>query len=166
MANIHHQLVIGATAEKVYNAITTQEGLAGWWTPEATAKPAIDSVARFPFGPDYAKEMKIVELKPSALVKWNCIKGVDEWVGTNLSFQLHPGDKNTLSRSFPEVGGQIAQSKFETGTLLLFHHDDWKAYTTMYGECNYTWGQFMRSLKLYCETGKGRPWPNQHSVEQ
>ena len=140
--------------------------MAGWWTPEATAKATVNSVARFPFGPDYTKEMKIVELKPSSFVQWNCIKGVDEWVGTNLSFQLHPGDKNTLSRSFPEVGGQIAQSKFETGTLLLFHHDDWKAYTTMYGECNYTWGQFMRSLKLYCETSKGRPWPNQHSVEQ
>ena len=35
-------------------------------------------------------------------------------------------------------------------------------YTNMYAECNYTWGQFLRSLKLLCETGKGRPYPYQH----
>ncbi len=166
MPNIHQELLIGAPAEKIYNAITSQEGLSAWWTPGANAKPEVDSVARFPFGPDYFKEMKITELKPSRLVKWTCIKGEGEWVGTHLSFELVEGNKQSLTKSRPELQGQIEQQKnFDKGTLLIFHHDDWKEYTPMFAECSYTWGQFLRSIKLLCETGKGRPWPNQHSIE-
>jgi uncharacterized protein YndB with AHSA1/START domain len=166
MPDIHHELLIAAPAEKIYHAITSREGLSAWWTPGANAKPEIGSVARFSFGPDYFKEMKIVELKPFTWVKWTCIAGAGEWVGTAISFQLHSGDKGTLLDFHPEVLGQMQQQgNFGHGVLLVFHHDDWKGYTPMFAECNYTWGQFLRSLKLFCETGKGRPWPIQHSIE-
>jgi len=164
MAKIHQAVLIGASAEKVYDAITTPQGLSGWWTPGAEAKPVVNSVARFPFGPDYFKEMQIVELKPLEFVKWKCIQGTGEWIGTTLSFQLRPGNKKALLKSHPELNGQIEQQQNENGTLLEFHHDDWKEYTLMFAECSYTWGQFLKSLKLYCETGKGLPWPYQHST--
>ncbi len=110
--------------------------------------------------------MKITQLKPSRLVKWTCLKGEEEWVGTHLSFELIEGNKESLSKSRPELQGQIEQQKnFDKSTLLIFHHDDWKEYTPMFAECSYTWGQFMKSIKLLCETGKGRPWPKQHSIE-
>ena len=163
MKSIRHELLIGTPAEKIYNVITTQEGLAGWWTPQVKAKPELNSVARFGFGPEYFKEMKITELKPSRLVEWICITGADEWIGTTISFELQPGDKGTLLNSHPELQGQIQQQKNSNNvTLLIFHHDDWKEYTPMFAECNYTWAQFLRSLKSLCETGEGKPWPNQH----
>lgn len=166
MPNIRHELLIGAPAEKIYKAITSQEGLSAWWTPGAKAKPERGSIARFAFGAEYFKEMKIAELEPPELVKWICITGAGEWVGTTLSFSLHPGDKQTLSDAHPEVKDQVQQQgKGEETTLLIFHHDDWKEYTPMFAECNYTWGQFLRSLKLLCETGRGRPWPDQHRTE-
>ena len=166
MPNIHQSLLIGAPADAVYRALTTQEGLAGWWTPEAKAVPEVNSIARFPFGPSYFKEMKVVALTPSKLVKWECLKGADEWIGTTLSFALEPGDKKALSGAHPEQQGQLQQAKAEQQTLLIFEHDGWKAYSPMFAECSYTWGQFLRSLKLLCETGKGRPWPNQHRIEK
>jgi len=163
MPNIHQEVLIEAPAEKVYHAITSAEGLSAWWTPGVKTKPEVDSVARFPFGPDYFKEMKITELKPSKLVKWTCLKGDEEWVGTHLSFELVGGDKQLLTKSRPELQGQIEQQKnFAQGTLLIFHHDDWRDYTPTFAECSYTWGQFLRSIKLFCETGEGTPWPNQH----
>jgi uncharacterized protein YndB with AHSA1/START domain len=165
MPNIRHQLIIEAPPEKIYNAITSQEGLASWWTPDVKAKPEINSVARFPFGPNYFKEMKIVELKPFEWVKWQCIQGAQEWIGTTLSFKLEPGSRETLLREHSEMTGQIEQQSKQEGTILTFHHDDWKTYTPMFAECNYTWAQFLRSLKLLCETGKGRPWPMQHRTE-
>lgn len=73
MPNIHQSLLIGVPAEKLYDTITTSQSLASWWTPNAESKREIDSVARFPFGPDYFKEMKITELRPFELVKWSCI---------------------------------------------------------------------------------------------
>jgi uncharacterized protein YndB with AHSA1/START domain len=167
MPDIRHELIIGAPPEKVYEAITGQQGLAGWWTPEATAKAEIGSVARFPFGPDYFKEMKVTELTPAEKVTWNCISGATEWVGTTISFNLLPGDKKTFSTSRPEVSDQLGQQNGDGAlTLLVFHHDNWKAYTPMYAECNYTWGRFLRGLKLFCETGKGLAWPDQHRTDR
>ena len=165
MPNIRHELLIAATAEKIYSAITSQEGLSAWWTPGAKAKPELNSIARFGFGPEYFKEMKITELKPSRQVKWNCIAGAEEWIGTTLSFKLQPGDKGTLLNSHPELEDAIQQVRNDKATVLIFHHDDWKEYTPMFAECSYTWGQFLRSLKLLCETGQGTPWPNQHRTE-
>lgn len=166
MPNIRHEVLIAAPADEIYKALTCQEGLSAWWTPDTKAKPERDSVARFPFGPEYFKEMKIAELKPLEQVKWICITGVDEWIGTTISFELQPGDKETLLNSHPEMKDQIQQKRnAHQVTLLIFHHDNWKDYTPMFAECNYTWGQFLRSLKLLCETGKGQPWPNQHRTE-
>jgi uncharacterized protein YndB with AHSA1/START domain len=162
MPNIHHALLIGVPVEKVYSAITSQEGLSAWWTPDTNAKAALNSFAHFPFGAGYFKKMKITALKPLELVKWNCTKGAGEWIGTNISFKLLPADKEILLNSYPEMQGQTEQQKNDKGTLLLFNHDDWKEYTLMFAECSYTWGQFLKSLKLFCETGKGRPWPDQH----
>ncbi len=164
MPDIRHNLLIGASAEKVYTAITSEEELSAWWTPDTTAKPAVNSVAHFPFGNNYYKEMKITELIPSVLIKWHCIKGDGEWVGTNISFAFVSVNKKNLSDTNPEISGQLEQQIYEEGTLLIFHHDDWKDYTPMFAECSYTWAQFLRSLKLLCETGKGRPWPNQHDL--
>lgn len=142
MKSIHHKLLIGAPAEKVYEALTTQEGLSGWWSPETKAKPEVGSIARFTFGPNYFKEMKIEELKPSNSVQWLCLKGYEEWVGTRITFELRPHDR---------------------GTVLLFHHDGWQEYTEGFAACSYDWALFFRSLRFLCETGKGLPYPNQNS---
>jgi uncharacterized protein YndB with AHSA1/START domain len=164
MPNIQQAILIAAPAEKVYHAITSEEGLSEWWTPNVSAKPAINSLARFPFGDEYYKEMKIVELKADSFVKWICQKGDNQWIDTTLSFSLESGDEQSLLTRHPEIRGQIQQvTHAETITLLIFHHDNWKDYTLMFAECSYTWGQFLRSLKLFCETGKGLPWPNQHN---
>jgi uncharacterized protein YndB with AHSA1/START domain len=141
MISIYHRLLIEAPSEKVYEALTTQKGLAGWWTPETTTHMETGSIARFAFGPDYFKEMKIEKLKPSNKVKWLCIKGYEEWIGTTISFELQPHDR---------------------GTVLFFHHDGWKEYTPGFASCSYDWALFLRSLKFLCETGKGLPYPDVH----
>jgi uncharacterized protein YndB with AHSA1/START domain len=149
----------------VFSAITTQDGLAGWWTPGAKATPTRGSTATFPFGPTYFKEMEITELSPSNQLQWRCVKGCDEWVGTTISFELQAGDKESLSKSRYELSDQIEQLPYDHGTLVIFGHHGWKELSPMFAECNYTWGRFLRSLKLWCETGKGRPWPYQHRAE-
>ena len=163
MPNIRHALLIGAPVEKVFSALTTQEGLSAWWTPDVKATPELGSIARFAFGPTYCKEMKITELTPPTFLKWNCFAGAeDEWIGTSISFKLEGGDRDSLLRSHREITDQIQQGSGEQQTLLVMQHDDWRDYTLMFAECSYTWGQFMRGLKSYCETGKGKPWPGQH----
>lgn len=165
MPAIHQAVLIGASAGTVYDAVTSQEGLSAWWTPYATISPEPENIARFPFGGGYFKEMKITLLKPPEEVCWVCVAGAEEWIGTQLSFTLYTGNLQLLGNKYPEIGGQVEQQE-DTGaaTLLIFRHAEWKSYSLMFAECSYTWAQFLRSLKEYCETGKGRPWPHQHQL--
>ncbi|WP_313533082.1 SRPBCC family protein [Sphingobacterium athyrii] len=137
--SIYHRLLIKVSVEKVYRAITTQEGLAGWWTPDTNAVAAIGSVLRFGFGPDYFKEMEVLALRPYSLVVWKCKAGYEEWIGTTLTFELTPHQK---------------------GCTLLFHHDGWANFSGEFASCSYDWALFFRSLKFFCETGKGFPYPD------
>jgi uncharacterized protein YndB with AHSA1/START domain len=163
MSTIRHQLIIQAPRAQIYSAITTQKGLSAWWTPDTKTTGEVGSIARFTFGQGYFKEMKITKLKPFEQVDWHCIAGASEWIDTTLSFKLQEGDKKDLIISHPEMGDQILQQKGEgLIALVAFQHENWKEYTPMFAECNYTWGRFLRSLKLFCETGNGRPWPHQH----
>jgi hypothetical protein len=164
MPHIHHELLIGAPAAKVFSAITSQDGLSAWWTPHTTAEARENTVSRFAFGPTYFKDMRISVLKPDLEVEWFCIAGAEEWINTLLSFKLEEGHRRTVLAAHPEILGQIEQQESEAVTLLVFRHCNWKEYTPMYAECNYTWGQFLRSLKLFCETGRGTPWPQQHRI--
>jgi uncharacterized protein YndB with AHSA1/START domain len=141
MESIIHRLYIDAPVEIVFENLTTQRGLAGWWTPEAKAQPESGSILRFAFGAGYFKEMKVEELKRPRKIKWVCVKGYKDWIGTTITFELE---------------------KQEQGTSLYFHHDGWKKAARELGECSYDWAMFMRSLRFLCETGKGFPYPIQY----
>lgn len=135
MADIRHNVVIKATPEKIYEAITTQEGLANWWCKQTTAKPEVGFVNTFTFG-TFRNEMKVIVLDRNKKVEWQCVNSIEEWIDTNISFDL--------------------QEK-EGRTLLRFAHSCWRAVTDTFAVCNYDWGRFIASLKSFCETGTGTP---------
>jgi len=137
MPDIRHLLTINAPKEKVYRAITHQDGLAGWWTKQTKAKPETGSIAEFRFGDRYFNQMRITRLEPNSAVAWECIQGDKEWIGTRFLFELEESEGKTIMR---------------------FAHTDWNEDTDMYALCNYHWGRYMTSLKQYCETGKGTPY--------
>lgn len=160
MPNIRHEVFIGAPVGKIYEALTTSQGLAAWWTPGTIAKT--DAIFRFPFGDGYFKEMKITNQKPLETVEWLCLAGAEEWIGTTIAFRLEAGEKDILLASHHEIKDQLQQSPTNFGTIVMLHHDNWKSYSPLFAECNYTWGRFLGSLKLFCESGQGKPWPKQH----
>jgi uncharacterized protein YndB with AHSA1/START domain len=133
--DIRHNVVIKTTPPVVYQAITTQEGLSNWWAKQTTAKPEVGFLNTFTFG-EFKNEMKVTDLVPQKRVAWQCIRSIDEWMNTTISFDLEERDGRTLVR---------------------FVHGDWRAVTDTYAACNYDWALFMKSLKSYCETGSGTP---------
>jgi uncharacterized protein YndB with AHSA1/START domain len=139
MASIKHLLMIKTSPEKVYKALTSTEGLRGWWTLEAKTDERVDGIAEFKFDVQYYIKMKIVKLVPNNIVVWECIKGDKEWIGTTFLFGLE---------------------EKEGDTVLKFTHSNWKEETDFFASCNYHWGYYLRSVKLFCETGKGTPFPN------
>ena len=137
MARIKHYLKINAPADKVYRALTEQQGLAGWWTTEAIAQPVVGSVAEFKFGSRYHDKMRILVLNKNRIVKWECFEGDKEWIGTYFQFELKGADNYTH---------------------LRFEHGGWREESDFFASCNYIWGTYMTSLKNYCESGEGSPF--------
>jgi uncharacterized protein YndB with AHSA1/START domain len=135
MKEIKHNLAIKAAPEKIFEALTTQKQLAGWWTSDTTARAETGSVNVFIFG-KFRNEMKVTRLTNNKLVEWKCISSIDEWIGTEISFELE--EKNDR-------------------TLLRFSHRGWKEVTDTFAGCNYDWAMSLKSLKLLCETGTGTP---------
>jgi uncharacterized protein YndB with AHSA1/START domain len=140
MASIKHYLVINASAEKVYKALTTKNGVAGWWTPDTAIGEKIGDQNEFNFGSKYRNVMTIKKLIPNEQVEWQCEIGDKEWVGTELIFEIE---------------------EREDSSMVRFTHRDWKEETDFFASCNYQWGYYLRSLKQYCETSKGTPFQNQ-----
>lgn len=140
MANIKHLITISCSANTIYRALTTKKGIQGWWTPDTVIEPAVDSIAEFTFGERYHNKMIIKDLQPDRRVEWECIEGDKEWIGTVFIFDLEDNDGKTI---------------------LRFSQNNWREATDFYAYCNFQWGQYMVSLKHYCETGKGSPFdPN------
>ncbi len=137
MADIKHYLVIDTPASKVYEAITSQKGLAGWWTLETTAHLVVRGFKEFKFGDRFYNKMKNIELTPNKKVEWECVQAEPDWIGTHIVFDLEEKDDKTT---------------------LRFAHQGWREANDFYASCNYNWGQYMKSIKLLCETGKGKPF--------
>jgi uncharacterized protein YndB with AHSA1/START domain len=139
MADILHRVGVRTpTPEKVYNALTTVEGLAGWWTDDTTGNSEVGGVLEFRFPPVGGFDMEVTELQPSKRVSWRVVSGPEEWVGTTIDFDLRQsGDY----------------------TIVLFAHQGWTEPGEFMHHCSTKWGSFLMSMKSLVETGAGQPAP-------
>lgn len=135
MTAIKHLFHINAPREKVYQALTTLDGLSHWWTAQATGETGLGAVLEFGFGTPLITKMKVIALLSDQLVRWECIDGPDDWKHTIISFQL---------------------SDNEARTLVRFDHDKWKKANDFYAACSFSWGRYLESLRQLCQTGKGQ----------
>ena len=135
---LHRAGVKTPTPEKVYDALTTVDGLAAWWTESTTGSSDVGGVIEFRFPPVGGFDMEVVEARPSERVSWRVVDGPDEWVGTTIDFELNQsGDY----------------------TVVLFKHQGWKEPVEFMHHCSTKWGSYLMSLKDLVETGEGAPAP-------
>jgi len=72
-------------------------------------------------------------------VKWLCVRGPEEWMKTEVTFEL----------------------KRKQGlTFVLFTHAKWKKPVEFMRHCSTKWAVYLLSLKDLVEKGKGRPSPH------
>jgi len=138
MADILHRVGIRSPAGKVFRALSEEQGLAGWWTRNVKATAEVGTIARFRFGDHGFNDMQVLELAPDRRVRWRCVDGAQEWIGTEVTFDLK------------QEGGV---------TVVLFAQRGWKEPVEFMHYCSTKWGTYLLSLKSLCETGKGTPFP-------
>ncbi len=133
MPDIIHKVGIKAKPKKVFEALTTTDGLSHWWVVGTKGNARKGGIIDFDFA-----NMKVVESKPYKIVKWKCVDGPKEWVGTELTFEL----KAKKDR-----------------TVVLFTHANWKKVNEFMRHCSTKWATFLLSLKNWLEREDGRPAP-------
>jgi uncharacterized protein YndB with AHSA1/START domain len=139
MVDILHRIGITASPEDVTKALTTVPGLSGWWTDDTHGDESVGGVIQFNFpvaGGDI--HMKVLEIKPGELVRWEVVAGPPEWIATEVRFDL-------------STAGDY--------TIVLFKQEGWKEPVEFMYHCSTKWGSYLLSLKKYAETGQGDPAP-------
>lgn len=133
MPDILHRVGINTLPQKIFQALSTIDGLRHWWTTETAGDPQKGAVINFGFC-----DMKVVESKPNELVKWKCVRGPQEWIGTEVSFELKQKDSQTF---------------------VLFKHANWKEPVEFMHHCSTKWATFLLSLRDWLERAEGHPSP-------
>ena len=143
MPDILHRVGIRTSLNDVYNALTTREGLAAWWTDNTQGETNVGGVLQFRFKAG-GFDMKVLELHPASRVLWEVVGGPTEWIGTKVSWELkQEGDFS----------------------IVLFRHRGWKEPVEFMHHCSTKWAIFLMSLKSLLETGKGAPHPNDVKID-
>jgi len=149
MVDIIHRIGTKAHLSKVYAALSTVEGVAGWWSNDVTGDSKVGGTMTFRFvspnGTEVGKvDVEVLELIPDAKVRWRVKAGPAEWVGTDIEFSL---------------------SRQDDYTIVIFGHRNWREWVEFMGHCSMKWGVFLLSLRELVETGKGRPSPDDLKID-
>ena len=129
MLNILHRVGISADSARVFEALTTIDGIRGWWTSDADG--AANQGAAFEFR---GGRIDVVAADPGH-VKWHYAGPIEDWVGTEINFSLEPRDDQTV---------------------VLFSHEGWREPNEIMRHCSTNWAMYLLSLKDLVEKGDGR----------
>jgi uncharacterized protein YndB with AHSA1/START domain len=130
---------INAPPQAVFDAVSTPEGIRGWWCKNVTGSGAKggELVLKFPGG--HVATVSLAKSAKPSKVEWavkdhNAMK---EWIGTKILFEI--------------------QSKGRDRSEVNFLHDGLTPNCECYGPCDGAWGYLMGSLKDFAEKGQGGP---------
>lgn len=149
MPDIVHRIGIRAPLAKVRAAVSSADGIAGWWTRETTeTRKGSGSMAvrfRAPDGTELDRmAFDVAKVHSGGEVRWRFTAGPEEWVGTEVTFELaRDGDM----------------------TLLVFGHRNWREQVEFMAHCSMKWAVFLLSLRELVEAGTGRPSPDDLKID-
>jgi uncharacterized protein YndB with AHSA1/START domain len=138
MQDIMHLIKIHASSDRVYQAITTADGIRQWWTRDAAIEPRVGAAGEFGFyGRRFVAKVTVEELNPTTRVRWKVANSA--WSGNDIEFSL-------------KADGNV--------TTIIFAHRGFPRADDEYASATTRWGFYLLSLKRYLETGKGASNPD------
>jgi uncharacterized protein YndB with AHSA1/START domain len=151
MATIYHQVSINAPVAKVYEAISTADGIGTWWDKQTSIQTDRGLVLEHNPGPEHgAVKLRVVELIPNKRVEWECISThpksspASAWTGTHFIFEINDGgDVVAASGSKPHP---------HAATILDFRQTGYDQRSEFFGSNNFAWGQVLQNLKQVVES--------------
>jgi hypothetical protein len=142
--DIVHELTIAAAPDAVFEAITSQAGLAQWWDRRCDRSLEPGQVATLPIAGDQIVARIDVADRPE-VVLWECVQGPSEWIGTSVAFRIEELPADVAD----EVGGPVS--------IVRFWHGGWPYENGLMPRASFQWAMLLDSLRQYLVTGTGRP---------
>jgi uncharacterized protein YndB with AHSA1/START domain len=138
MAEILMQMDVDAPADRIWSALSSPEGLRGWWTTHADVDASAGDVVQLSF-PDapITWDLRTEDAAEGKRLRWRCVGGPPQWIGTDIAFELDGTDGATRVR---------------------FDHTGWREADEMVRIVTFGWGQILPRLKQYAETGSPAPF--------
>lgn len=132
MTTLSHRIRISAPRDRVYLAISTRNGLTGWYTADLQGDPGRGEEALFKFAGHEPFRWRFTELSPGSRLRWECTEGPGAAAGTTATFSL---SQTTDGR-----------------TQVDLDHDGFRGSDPALAACNTLWGILLGHLKSYEET--------------
>ena len=147
--DFHMELSLPVPVEKLYEAISTEEGVRKWWTQFANVGNEIGSTAEFSFPKaEFYVRAEILSLQPNQLVEWKVFDSMHpeasgfsnlrDWEGTIIRFEL----------------GEDSEDK----SVLNFTHIGLSEELECYQVCERGWNSYLSSLQQLLVSGVGNPY--------
>jgi uncharacterized protein YndB with AHSA1/START domain len=138
------EIAIEAPCRRVFEALTSLEGLVGWWASSATGSGSPGAKFELGFaGLDEVITWRVDTVVAPSSVAWTCLShtGLPDWDGTKVVFELSEPDTAL--------------------TVLKFRHIGLVPELDCYEQCHAGWEHFLPSLRAFAEQGQGTPFAGQ-----
>jgi uncharacterized protein YndB with AHSA1/START domain len=136
----HEEMRFTVPPEALFDAFTTLEGIAGWWTAQVSGSGTEGGELTLGFpnsdGPRVVLHVDTAERAHSIVWKVKAVPPLpswEEWAGTRIVVRLRAGD-----------GG---------GTIMDFEHEGLAPHLRCYDTCSRGWHHGLASLRTYVDTG-------------
>ncbi|MBI3004678.1 MAG: SRPBCC domain-containing protein [Ignavibacteriales bacterium] len=143
MPDILHDFPINASAERVFDAVSSPRGLDAWWTKKSSGEPKVGAEYSLWFGPEYDWRAIVSQCKRAKEFELKIAKADRDWEPTRVGFDLEESNGVTQVR---------------------FHHLGWPESNDHYRTSCFCWAMYLRLLKRYVEFGEVVPYEKRLDV--
>lgn len=133
MAEIFHHFLVNTSVDRVFETISTPDGLDKWWAKKTTGKSRVGETFHFFFEPDYNWTAIVSKYIPYEEFELTMQTSDDDWKGSKVGFRLKNRNKVTE---------------------VKFYHTGWREDNEHFRMSNFCWAMYLRILKRYLEFGE------------
>ena len=143
MSDILQDFPIAAPPNRVFDTISSPEGLDQWWTLRSNGTPEVGTSYELDFGPAYQWRAEVTKADPGSAFELRMTSADSDWAGTVIGFELQPS---------------------EYGTQVRFYHRGWPTPNEHFRISNHCWAMYLRILRRHLENGESVPYDQRLSV--
>lgn len=143
VADIVMEFPIKASGERVFQAVSTPQGLDAWWTKRSAGEPTLGGVYDLDFGPGHVWKARVTKCVAAREFELQLGESHPDWEHTRVGFQL------------THVNGT---------TTMRFHHTGWPSANDHWRVSVYCWAMYLRIMRRHIEHDESVPFEQRLGV--